>query len=96
MLWAAEHRHVLNVRAMMLGVVGRPGAPDDPRELDFPQYLWLVEGIIRDINSDNHEPLDKMYADAQREAERKYAVKAGKGGAHRASELAQFLQTVNA
>ncbi len=80
----------------MLGVVGRPGAPSDPRELDFQQYLWLVEGIVRDINSDNHEPLDKLYADAKRDAERKQAVKAGHGGSHRAEELTKFLQMVNA
>ncbi len=96
MHWASEHAHVLNVRAMMRGVVGRPGAPADPRELDFTQYLWLVEGIVRDINSDNHETLDKLYADAQREVERKKAVKAGAGGAHRADELNKFLQMVNA
>lgn len=66
--WGHTYAHVVNVRAMMLGVIGRPGAPARPTDLDPTHYLWLVEGIIRDLNEKNGPELDKLYdrADARR------------------------------
>lgn len=92
MSWGREHARVLNVRAMMLGAIGRPGAPRSPVDLDPDHYLWLIEGLVRDVNEKNNELLDRLYTIGDARQQRLKAQNAPRNPAQRAAAIDNFAR----
>lgn len=62
--WAANNWHVLQSRAVVLGVVGRVGGPARLLDLEGTLFLSFIEGVLRDSEHHN-KALDEMYAAAR-------------------------------
>lgn len=50
----------------MMGVIGRPGAPRLPLDLDLEHYLFFVEGVVREMGDENYKKMDDLYDRARR------------------------------
>lgn len=61
--WAAVNWHILQARAVVLGVIGRVGGPARLLDLEGTLFLALIEGVLRDSEHHN-KALDTMYAEA--------------------------------
>jgi hypothetical protein len=60
MSWAAESFHIVEARALALGVIGRPGGPVSVLSLDARLFLALVEGVAREAPH-HAQTLDALY-----------------------------------
>lgn len=64
MKWAAGSWHIVEAKAAVLGVIGRPGGPTSLLGLDARFLLAFLEGVLRE-SPDHNKALDKLYASAQ-------------------------------
>lgn len=62
--WAANNWHILQSRAIVLGVVGRVGGPARLLDLSGVSLLALIEGVLREAEHHN-KALDELYAAAR-------------------------------
>lgn len=60
MSWAAANFHILESRAVVLGVTGRVGGPVSVLDLDARLYLAFIEGVLREVPH-HSEVLDDLY-----------------------------------
>lgn len=65
--WAADSWHVLQARAVVLGVTGRVGGPRSLLGLEADLFVAFLEGVVRE-NSALAEFLDSLYSEAIAEA----------------------------
>ena len=59
--WAATNWHILQARALVLGVIGRVGGPARLLDLEGTLFLSLIEGVLRESEHHN-KALDEIYA----------------------------------
>ncbi len=64
MSWAAGSWHLVEARAAVLGVTGRPGGPVSLLDCDSRFLLAFIEGVLRE-SPEHDKALTKMYAAAQ-------------------------------
>lgn len=62
--WAVDAWHIVESKAVMLGLIARAGGPDSVLDLDARHFLSFLEGVIRD-DSDAAKQIDEMYEAAR-------------------------------
>ncbi len=62
--WAVRSWHIVEAKAVVLGLLGRPGGPLRLLDLDARLLLALLEGIARE-NEKHDKQLTKLYDDAR-------------------------------
>lgn len=80
MRWAARNWHIVEAKAVVLGLIGRPGGPSRLLDLEGRTLIAFVEGIAREL-------VDPKSIDALYDAAR---PKAPVGRASRADRIAEI------
>ncbi len=61
--WAVDNWPILESKAVVLGLIGRPGGPASPLDLEGRIFLAFIEGVLRE--SEHHsKKLDSLYSSA--------------------------------